>query len=412
MSEFSPLRRWNIIKEVLEGELTLKAASLQLGISYRQALRLKQAALNDGVRGLIHGNTGRRPAIAIDDGVKAEIRGMLRNGYGGYSDACFAKIVLKEKGIEVSRETVRKIRRSGGIRSGKGRRQPRQTASSGRPQEGRNIFWDCMQRRWFESEPYACCLVAVIDDASGRCLMARFFPFEESLVYLLALQTVVLQYGVPARVIQDCNPLLLRDDSELSIEEQLRGVQEHTQVGCALRDLGIEPVFVRTKRQQRCFERIFELFHGSLSDKLRQQCVSNPDLGNTFLEEHFIPDFNRTYAVRPEAAASGWRSAPALKELKRICAFRYSGRLSATGTVCIGDVSIRVQDIHRAAAHAVGHVDVRQLLDGSWRVYTGEKVIGKHAPTPLREPVRVKVRPQRNTTRAIRSAWMYPDGAG
>ncbi|MCP4716130.1 MAG: helix-turn-helix domain-containing protein, partial [Deltaproteobacteria bacterium] len=231
MNNTVPIKRWNILKKVIDGEVTLKTASLQMGVSYRQAVRMKQSVMKDGIRGLIHGNTGRRPANALEETLKSKILDWSRNGYGGLTDTSFVETLEKDKGVKISRETARKIRRSGGIQPGKARRQPRQTVTAGRPREGLSIFWDGMIHQWFAREPYACCLLAAIDDASGRCLAARFFPFEESLAYLFILQTVVRECGIPEKIIQDCNPLLLRNDTDWSIDEQLQGKQEPTQVG-------------------------------------------------------------------------------------------------------------------------------------------------------------------------------------
>ncbi len=408
MKKSIPIKRWNTLKKVIDGELTIKEAGLQMGLSYRQVIRMKQSVLQDGIRGLIHGNTGRRPVNAVDDKVKQKILEWSRNAYGRINDACFAEILEKEKGIKVSRETIRKIRRSGGILPGKARRQPRHTAESDRPREGLNIFWDGMIHQWFTQEPYACCLVAVIDDASGRCLAAHFFPFEESFAYLWVLKTVVVQYGIPEKIIQDRNPLLMRSGNEWSIEEELRGEQDPTQVGSALRDLGIEPVYVRTKRQQRYFERIFELFHVCLLEALQNQHISDIQAGNAFLEACFIHSFNRDYAIQAETMEQRWRQPEAPLDIERICSFRYEAQIGSNGMVQVGDLSMLLKaDIRLRTGQS--RVDVRQLLDGSWRLYAEDVVIGEHPPTPLREPVRMKVKPQRKTTRAASCAWTYSE---
>ena len=50
---------------VLEGCLSWREASDRMQLSYRHAKRLKGAVARDGPGGLIHGNTGKRPANAI-----------------------------------------------------------------------------------------------------------------------------------------------------------------------------------------------------------------------------------------------------------------------------------------------------------------------------------------------------------
>lgn len=407
MKKLLTIKRWNVLKKLIDGEITINEASLQLGVSYRQTIRMKQSVLQNGVRGLIHGNTGRKPSNAVAEEVKTTILEWSRNGYGGLSDIDLAEALLKKGGVKVSRETVRKIRRSGGVLPGKANRQPRQTAGAGKPREGYILFWDGMIHQWFASMAYPCCLIVVIDDATGRCVQAKFFPFEESFAYLWVLKMVVGQYGIPEKIIQDRNPLLMRSDKEWSIEEELRGEQDPTQIGCALKEFDIEPVYLATKRQQRCFERIFELFHIRLIEKIQQEQITEIQGGNTFLDGFFIEDFNRTYAIQSEAVDKRWRPAPSQKDLDRICSFRYKARLKPEGIVQIGDLVIKLDMDTRLMVHRKS-VDVRQMLDGSWSVYDGAFTVGGHPPTPLREPIRQKQRPHDKTVRDDNCAWTYP----
>ena len=58
------MKRWDLLQKVLDRKLTLAAVAPVLGVSYRQAQRLKAKALAQGLRGLSHGNRGRRPVNA------------------------------------------------------------------------------------------------------------------------------------------------------------------------------------------------------------------------------------------------------------------------------------------------------------------------------------------------------------
>jgi hypothetical protein len=55
------MKRWELLKKVLDGKLTLAAVTPALGVSYRHAKRLKAKAAQKGVRGMAHGNRGRPP---------------------------------------------------------------------------------------------------------------------------------------------------------------------------------------------------------------------------------------------------------------------------------------------------------------------------------------------------------------
>jgi transposase len=408
MDKHIPIKRWQIMKKVIDGEMTLTDACDELELSYRQAIRMKQNVIANGVRGLIHGNTGRRPTNALSDAERELIVKLSRNGASSLNDSRFTEFLLRDYNIDVSRETVRKIRRVNDIAPAKSRNQAKRTVTGGRAAEGQSIFWDGMIHQWFPRVGYSCCLIAAIDDASGRCCAARFFPFEESFVYLWALQHVLKTYGVPGQIIQDCNTLLKRAEQDWSIEEQLRGRPDPTQVGKAVQELGIEQVFVKTKRQKRYFERIFEQLHISLLEDFQQHDIADIDAGNKYLDEHFIEHFNQRHALSSDMASTYWRPMCKDCDIERVCSFYYEDGIDAEGRLHIGNVTIPLAEEYRHQHCGRSKIEVRQLLDGTWRVYSKNRIIGEHPSTPLLEPVRIKVRSQRNTTRAASSSWIYP----
>ena len=87
-------------------------------------------------------------------------------------------------------------------------------------------------------------------------LLAAFFtPQETSQAYLRLLSTVVLHHGIPVSIYQDRHSALRRNDDFWSLEEQLAGRQRPTQVGQALEDLAIQPIFALSPQAKGRVER-------------------------------------------------------------------------------------------------------------------------------------------------------------
>jgi len=105
-----------------------------------------------------------------------------------------------------------------------------------------------------------------------------------------------------------------------------------------------------------------------------------------------------------------WRTPSAGCDVERACSFFYENAFEHNGMLRIGNVSIALDKKYRYASHARGSLEVRQMLDGTWRVYKGEHVIGQHASTALLEPLRAKTSAKRNTTRSADYSWTYPSG--
>ena len=149
----------------------------------------------------------------------------------------------------MSRETVRKIRRAAGIEPKRKRRSPKHRKRRERKaQEGLMVLWDGSPHPWFGPDHPPCCLMVAMDDATGVILAARFFLFEGTEGYLWLLWQIVTRYGIPISIYQDRHGSLKRNDDHWTLEEELAGRQEPTQVGQALRALGIQPIFALSPR--------------------------------------------------------------------------------------------------------------------------------------------------------------------
>ena len=221
------LKRWHLLKLEQENRITLKEAAERMGLSYRQAGRLKEKAARDGPAGLVHGNRGRRPTNSLDVQLRERILELSRSQYGLFNDGHFTEKLATEEAIQVSRETVRQIRRGAGIPPKRRRRPPRhRRRRPRRAQEGMMVLWDGSPHRWFGPDRDPCCLMASIDDATGKPVAARFFPSESSVAYLWLLKSMVQQYGIPLVIYQDRHSALKRNDDNWSLEEQLRGEQD------------------------------------------------------------------------------------------------------------------------------------------------------------------------------------------
>ena len=81
--------------------------------------------------------------MKLKEGIKAKVLKLSQKVYGEFNDQQFTEKLADEEGIEVSRETVRKIRRGAGIgpkrkRRGKKHRKRRERKA----QEDWMVLWD------------------------------------------------------------------------------------------------------------------------------------------------------------------------------------------------------------------------------------------------------------------------------
>jgi transposase len=382
------------------GKITLKEGAEKIGMSYRQTKRIRKKVQAKGARGLIHGNTGKPSNHRMKEGIKAKVLELSREVYGEFNDQHFTEKLAEEEGIEVSRETVRMIRRGAGIgpkrkRRGKKHRKRRER----RAQEGGMVLWDGSPHPWFGQNHPPCCLMAALDDATGGILAARFFPFEGTEGYLWLLRQMVTQYGIPISIYQDRHGSLKRNDDHWTLEEELAGRQEPTQVGQALRSLGIQPIFALSPQAKGRIERLFGTLQDRLGAELGLAKVTTLAQANDFLPP-FIRRFNHRFSIAPCQAEKAWRSVPKTLDVDRAISFHYPTKVGLDNTVRLGDLRLDIPPGPLGRSYAKARVEVRQLLNGSWKVYYQDRLIAKHPSTALQEPIRA--------LRRKRSSAIYP----
>ncbi len=382
------LQRFRVMGLVEAEKISLKDGAGKMGISYRQAKRVWKRVREKGAQGLLHGNCGRSPQNRIPDPVKKRVLELSRQKYHEFNDRHFWEQLLEVERIALGREMVRMIRREAGILPKRKRRATRHRKRRERKaQEGWMVLWDGSPHPWLGPSLPPCCLMAALDDATGAILAARFFRFEGTEGYLWLLRQIVSQYGIPISIYQDRHGSLKRNDDHWTLEEELAGRQEPTQVGQALRSLGIQPIFALSPQAKGRIERLFGTLQDRLGAELGLAQVTTLQQGNDLLPA-LIRRFNHRFAIAPRQSEKAWRPVPQTLEVDRAISFHYRTKVGLDNTVRLGDLLLDIPPGPLGRSYAKARVEVRQLLNGSWKVYYQDRLIAKHPSTTLQQPIR------------------------
>jgi len=396
--------RYDVLRRALDGTISLTDAAAYMGVSYRHAKRLKKKA-EGGIGALAHGNRGKEPVNKLPEEIRAKVLALSQDKYSGFNDMHFTE-KLDGEGIKISRETARRIRREAGV-GPKRKRKPRKRHRR-RPRktsEGLMILWDGSPHKWFGEGRDPCCLMAAMDDATGKILGLLFCEHECSWAYLQLLRRVVKGWGVPCSVYQDKHSALKRNDDWWSLEEELAGKQEPTQVGMALCDLGIEAIFANSPQAKGRVEKLFETLQDRLIAELHLKEIKDIGVANEYLENEFIPAFNERFSVK-EPGEHRWRRLHPSVDLDRICSFRYRAKVGNDNAVRFCGMVFDIEPGPRRRSYAGLQVDLRQMLDGSWRIYYQDELIGESPSTEIGEPFKTRKR-RKDAKAAYDCHWVY-----
>ena len=373
-------RRLGPLEDALKGRVTNREGAERAGLSLRQFRRLKQRVARLGVKGLLHGNRGRPSGRRVAPEVRQRVTFWLQRSEVRVNDCHIVEKLWELEGIQVSRETVRRVRRELGI-APKRRRRPRRHRRR-REREARvgsMILVDGSPFAWLQSGGERMALVGAMDDATGQILSLVFRPHEDLHGFALVLQETFIRFGLPERVYGDRTGVFVRHDSQWSLEEELLGKQHPTHLRQVLDDLAIDYVAALSPQGKGRIERLWQTLQDRLVVELRLRRIVSPEKAAAYLPE-FIIDFNRRFAIRARERGNAWRPPP--RQLERILSCRYHRIVANDNSARLEERTIHVPPGPSRRSYAQCRVELRELLDGRILVFHQDRIIARQAAPP------------------------------
>src|SRR5258708_27647963 len=262
-----------VLTQVREQRIDARRAAALLGLSLRQCRRLLAAFRRDGPAALAHGNRGRRAPNRVSPSLERRVVRLARTRYRGFNHQHLTEKLAEDHRIVLSRPTVHRILLAAGIPSPQPRRRRRFRRRRDRmPLPGLLLQWDGSHHDWLEGRGPRLVLHGAIDDPTNDVPAAIFRPQEDAHGYFVVLRKLVRAHGIPVALYGDRGGIITNDarPRPLTLDEQLQGrTRPPTQVGRALRELGIEWIPAHSPQAKGRIERLWGTFQDRLVTELR-----------------------------------------------------------------------------------------------------------------------------------------------
>lgn len=284
----------DVIVKAIDGQISWIQAAEILGITARHMRRLKVRYEKDGYKGLVDKRAGRprRKRIAVET-IK-EICRLKREVYADFSVQHFWEHATEKHGLKLSYQwTLHVLQAAGIVRKEPGRGRYRRRRER-RPMTGMLVHLDGSTHEWLPGLPMQDLIVA-LDDADGRILYARFVPQEGTLSTFEALSHILRRFGRFCELYTDRGSHFCRTSTAGADPDP----EQEGQVARALKVLGIRHILARSPEARGRSERAFGTIQDRLPKELRLHGITEYATANRYLEEDFIPDFNRRFTVLP-----------------------------------------------------------------------------------------------------------------
>ena len=152
-----------------------------------------------------------------------------------------SELLREREGIDIGRDTLRKILTNAGVNSPRRRRPPKHRVRRQRmPREGMLIQVDGSYHRWLGEDGPQFTLLLAVDDATGVVVNALFCELENTHSYFLLMWGLIRNCGIPIALYADRHAVF-------KYTPPSEAAAAPTQFSRAMDELGVQLIFARRK---------------------------------------------------------------------------------------------------------------------------------------------------------------------
>ena len=382
-----------VILRAVAKKLTWIQAAEILGVSPRHMRRWKEKYERFGFHALFDGRRGKSSPRRVPSAVLDEVLRLYRERYFDLNVRHFHEKLTHEHGHTVSYTWTKGVLQGAGLVQRQARRGTHRKRRARRPLPGMLLHIDASQHQWFCDERWHD-LIVVLDDATSAIYYAQLVEEESTRTVLRALRQVVEEQGLFCSLYSDrASHFWLTPKAGEPVDRQAL-----TQVGRAMRELGIQMIPAYSPQARGRSERSFRTWQGRLPQELRLQGITTRAEANRYLREQYVSEFNARFSVA--AAEEGTAFVPCTRaDLDRVFSLHHERVVARDNTVSFARLSLQIERQRWRSTLAGCRLIVYEHLDGTLSLGYGMHEVGRYAAdgaplklTPAKDEVKKAVK--------------------
>src|SRR4051794_36531592 len=364
----------------------VEAAEL-LGMSERHFRRLRDAYEERGAEGIVDRRRGRASGRRAPGDEGAGGGEEFRTRYFDFTAKHFHETIQGRAlagGAPFSRGHTRT--QSGLQQRGLITRAPKRSAHrkkrARRPLPGMLLFQDGSKHAWLPQGPERD-LIVTMDDATSAILSAVLVEEEGTASSFVGLKEVIAAHGLFSALSPDRGSLSFSPPTAGEPVDKTR----LTQVGRALKQLGIEHIPSYCPEGRGRMERLFGTLQSRLPPLLRQEGLASIEAANHWLATVYIPQHNARFAGA--AAEEGAAVVPFVGGLEGILCVQEERVVGNDNTVRYGGRVLQTPEQRHRRHFVKANVRVHESPDGRLAIFHGPLRLADYEPDgTLVDPIR------------------------
>jgi hypothetical protein len=264
---------------------------------------------------------------------------LYREQYFDFNVRHFHEKLVEEHGIQLSYTWVKAVLQGAGLVAKGRKRGPHRKRRPRRALPGMLLHIDGSRHRWFQDERWYDLLV-IVDDATSQIYYAQLVEEESTATVMAGLRAVIEKQGVFCALYSDRASHFWQTPKAGEPVDR----QRLTQVGRALRELGIQMIPAYSPQARGRSERGFRTWQGRLPQELRVRGMTTVEAANQFLRRHYIASFNRKF--QRAAAQPGTAFVPlGSQDLERVFSVQHPRVVNRDNTVSFANLSLQIERV-------------------------------------------------------------------
>src|SRR5215469_14060201 len=353
-------------------KITWFQAAEIVGLSDRHLRRIREQYEKAGYDGLFDRRRGKPSPKRVPVATVEKVLGLYREKYFDLNVRHFHEKLREQHEIDLSYTWVKSALQGAGLVARQRQRGVHRKRRARRPLPGMLLHIDGSHHQWFQDERWYD-LIVILDDATSEIYYAQLTEEESTLTVMAGLKEVIERKGIFCALYSDRG-------SHFWLTPKAGGkIDPHrlTQVGRALREVGVQMIPAYSPQARGRSERNFGTWQGRLPQELRLQQIATLEAANRFLREHYVAEFNRRFQLA--AAQRGSAFVPCRsRDLERIFSLQCERAVNRDNTVSFQNLRLQIEAVRWRATLAGCQVTVHQHLDGTLSITHGPHLLGRY----------------------------------
>ena len=350
-----------------------------IGVSDRSMRRWRWRLERYGYEGLADRRKGKASPRRAPLATMEEVFRLYREKYFDLSVRHFHEKLREVHQIRLSYNWVKLALQGAGLVKKRRKTGPHRRRRERRPLPGMLLHIDGSRHRWLNDERWYD-LVVILDDATNEIYYAQLVAEESTRTVMAALREVIQRRGLFCSLYSD------RGSHFFVTPKAGQKVDPHrlTQVGRAMKELGIKMIPAYSPQARGRSERNFGTWQGRLPQELRLAGIRTVEEANRFLRQGYRQQFNRQFTVAAAAKGTAFVRT-ARKDLDWIFSVQTERVVGNDNTVAIGERVWQLEKARWRYTLAGCTVTIHEHLDDTIAVRYGPHVVGRFQAdgTPL-----------------------------